>query len=310
MRLRNVAGSVIGAVALTISLVACGGAPAGPDIEALTTQFVGTWEMRSAEFVDQSVSEEDYEAISALGMHVTMDLDDSGDALLDAFGEQLEGTWEIKDESTVSVTLDGESVDMPFADDELTLEYDGETITFEKVDDEPDMDRDPSENSGGGYVEDLDEELQDDVTSDSDDASDAVSEMLSDDAMLQQQLYAESVNVTEPLNLVVADDETCRIEIIGVGTDYEGDTGYQLTFENRTNEDLILTNVTTTLEGTDIWDNATLFCAARPGGTTTGFFFFDQSLGTVTAASACEFDLGIMTADESPVAFYPVSLPQ
>lgn len=307
MRLRSMVGSFVGAVSLAVALVACGGAPSGPDLEALATQFVGTWEMSSAEFTDQSVSEDDYELIAGMGMHVTLDLDGSGNILLDAFGQQIEGTWEIKDESTVSVTIEGDTVDMPYVDDVLTLEYDGESMNFKKLDDEPDMDRDPSENSGGGTLESLDEELRDDVTQDT---PSSVSDLLTDESMLAQQLYAESVTVSAPLSVVVADDETCRIEITGVGEDFEGDSGYLVSFENRSDQDLVITNVTTTLDGTDVWDDATLFSAAHSGDTTMSFFFFDQSLGEITESSVCEFGIGVMTADESPVAFYSASLPQ
>lgn len=307
MRLRGVVGSVVGAVALAATLGACGGAPSGPDLEALATRFVGTWEMSSAEFEDQSVSEEDYEMVTEMGMHVTLDLDGSGNILLDAFGQQVEGTWEIKDENTVSVTIEGGTVDMPYADDELTLEYDGETMNFRKLDDDPDMDRDPAENSGGDALESLDEELQDEAAPGS---PSSVSDLLTDENMLAQQLYAENVTVSAPLNVVVADDDTCRIEVTGVGKDFEGDSGYLISFENRSDQDLVITNVTTTLDGVDVWDDATLFGAAHPGDTTKAFFFFDQSLGEITPSSACEFEIGVMTADENPTALYTARLPQ
>ena len=50
MKLRNVIASAVGAFALTVSLVACGGTPAGPNLDELAGEFVGTWELSHAEF--------------------------------------------------------------------------------------------------------------------------------------------------------------------------------------------------------------------------------------------------------------------
>ena len=197
MRIRNIIASFVGALALTVSLVACGGTPAGPNLEELAGEFVGTWEMSHAEFEEGPVAEEDYDALADLGLHVTLDLSESGDILFDAFGSQFEGTWEIKDESTITATLDGESVDMPVEDDELVLDYMGETMYFEKVSDEPNMDRDPSENAGGATVdEDLSENLDDleEVEGTGSGEVESIGDLLDEEQILNQQLYAASVD--------------------------------------------------------------------------------------------------------------------
>lgn len=313
MKLRNVIASAVGAFALTVSLVACGGTPAGPNLDELAGEFVGTWELSHAEFDEGPVSEEDYDAVSELGMHVTLDLDDSGDILLDAFGSQYEGTWEIKDESTVTVTLDGESVDMPYADDELTLEYQGETMYFEKVSDEPNMDRDPSENSGSSADSSVDDNLDDLEGVEGGDTSsvETISDLLNEEQILNQQLYASSVDVVEPLDITIWDDDMVLVKITGIGEDFEGDTGYLLSIENRSDTDFVVTNLTTTLDGEDVWYDATFYGPCLAGQSTEAFFYFDaDNVGTITSSSNVEFDLGLVDANEDIVGFTSVSMPQ
>ena len=314
MRIRNIIASAVGAVALTVSLVACGGAPAGPNLDEIAGEFVGTWEMSHAEFEEGPISEEEYDAVTDLGMHVTLDLDESGDILLDAFGSQYNGTWEIKDEGTVTVTLDGESVDMPITDDELVLEYMGETMYFEKVSDEPNMDRDPSENSGGAEVEGtVDENLDDleEVEGTGSGEIETISDLLTEEQVLNQQLYAASVTVTEPLDVTIWDDDMVLVKIIGIGEDFEGDTGYLMSIENRSDTDFVVTNLTTELEGEDVWYDATFYGPCLAGQSTESYFYFDlDNVGTITSASNVTFDLGLVDANEDIIGFTSVTMPQ
>mgnify|MGYP003178323867 FL=1 len=43
MRATRNAVALAGALALAVTLAACGGTPAGPDLEKLRTEFVGSW---------------------------------------------------------------------------------------------------------------------------------------------------------------------------------------------------------------------------------------------------------------------------
>ena len=322
MSLRRTLGALGCALALSVSLAACGGtpAPAGPDLAALRDDFVGSWGLESAEFSDGAVSAEDIDAMEDLGMRVTLDLDDQGNLLVDAFGEQQEGSWEIKDETTLSLTLEDETVDVPFEDEQLTLTYDGETMVFEKVSDTPEMDRDPSENAGGegGFMDQLegvedelgedmgDGAVGDDATDDS--VSDDIAEMFSDETMFMMDAYVNDVTELEPMDVTVCDDEVAAIHIYATGEDYEGDTGYLMTIENRSGVDFIATNLTTTLDGVDVYDEATLGAPVRAGETSTSFFYFDTSVGAVTSASACEFTIGIVDVNENILGIYDASL--
>ncbi|HBO61753.1 hypothetical protein [Olsenella sp. An188] len=315
MRATRNAVALAGALALAVTLAACGGTPAGPDLEKLRTEFVGSWELESAEFDDQSISEEDYDSMSeTLDMHVTLDLSDEGELLVDAFGSQQEGSWEIKDEDTLTLTLGDEGVDVPYEDERLTLTYDGETMVFSKVSDEPVMDRDPSVNAGGGSLDQFDdlpvEDTDDDPIDDTLDEGDTslADELFTDEMYAWADTYAADVTVSEPLDVTVGDDDTALVKIVGVGADFEGETGYLMSFENRTDQDLVFTNISTTLEGEDVYYDATLARPVRAGETVQGFFYFDASLGEVTSASSCSFSIMAIDRSDAPVAVYSATL--
>ena len=311
MRATRNAVALAGALALAVTLAACGGTPAGPDLEKLRTEFVGSWELESAEFDDQSISEEDYDSMSeTLDMHVTLDLSDEGELLVDAFGSQQEGSWEIKDEDTLTLTLGDEGVDVPYEDERLTLTYDGETMVFSKVSDESVMDRDPSVNAGGGSLDQFDdlpvEDTDDDPIDDTLDEGDTslADELFTDEMYAWADTYAADVTVSEPLDVTVGDDDTALVKIVGVGADFEGETGYLMSFENRTDQDLVFTNISTTLEGEDVYYDATLARPVRAGETVQGFFYFDASLGEVTSASSCSFSIMAIDRSDATVAVY------
>ncbi|MBE5024380.1 hypothetical protein INF26_05860 [Olsenella sp. DSM 107455] len=303
------AGALAGALVLGVSLVACGAAPSSPDIAGLVEGCVGSWELESAEFDEGDVDAETLEEMESYGMRVTLDLDSDGDLLIDAFGQQQTGTWELRDADTLTLTLEGEGVDAPLADGRLTLAYDGETLVFTKTSDEPVMDRDPSDNAGDlgmGGLDDL-EETVDDVGHDGPEPTE-FSDLFSDELVVWQLLYTSSVEVDVPLDVVAGDDETALVKITGIGTDPVGDTGYLVSVENRTDVDFVLTNARTTVDGADVWEDATLYCMAAAGETSEGFLFVDRGVATVTEGTSCEITLAAVDHDENVLATYEVAL--
>ena len=282
------------AAALAAMLGACGGgATDGVDIsslESLEAGFVGTWEIESATSTDGDITADDIEAMNDLGMNVTVDLGDDGTMLIDVFGDQTTGTWEIKDENT------------------LTLSYEGQTMTFEKVDEEPNLDRDPSENAGG--VTDMEDTVESQIE-DVDDVSDLGSEMdelFSPESDLAMTAYAEGVTVDAPLDVTVADDETALIKITGVGTDYEGDTGYLVTVENRTGANFVAMNFETSVDGQYVDDYATLVRPVPAGESRSAFFFFDAQAVSVSADSSCTATIVLFDESLNPVGMYDLAI--
>jgi hypothetical protein len=269
--------------------------------QKLASNFVGTWEMYSATFEDGPVTNEDYQELTDYGMHTTLDLDDDGELLVDTFGSQHFGTWKIKDERTLSLTIDGDSVDAPLEDGMLTISYDGESMVFEKTDATPNMDRDPSENAGdfSGF-EDTEE-----TTSTTDDTSD----FFSAETDFYVNSYVSDVTEDSPLNVVVADDENLSITVYAVGTDYEGDTGYLMTVENKTDEDLVVLGTSFTVNGVSVSDDyATLARPVPAGQTRKAFLFFDQDVITVSEGSTCTGMIGAFDASDNNAGIYDLSI--
>lgn len=63
-----------------------------PDLTGTIEDLVGSWELESAEFDEGSVSENDLQEMESYGMRCTLDVDDDGTLLIDAFGQQQTGT--------------------------------------------------------------------------------------------------------------------------------------------------------------------------------------------------------------------------
>ena len=314
MSWRRGLGALLAAACVGGALAACG----SPDVSAIARLVeapIGSWELESAEFDEGSVSAEDLEELESRGMRVTLDLDREGSLLIDAFGEQQTGSWEIRGPETLSLTLAGETVDAPLADERLTLTYDGETLVFTKASDEPNMDRDPSENAGDpeGDLPDVEKDLgeKDDGSGDgpADDLGvNEFSYLFSDEMVAWQRIYVAGVELSTPLDLTVGDDETALVRITGIGTDSEGDTGYLVSVENRTDTDFVLTNTVTVLDGEDVWDGATLCCVARAGEAAEGFLYVDRDVATVTEGSSCEVSFVALDRGESVLATYDATV--
>ena len=300
------------AAALAASLAACGGGSGGVDLaslEELKEGFVGTWEVESASSPEGDLSAEDADARRDLGFNVTIDLDDQGAMLLDVLGDQSEGTWEIKDEGTLTLSIDGEPLDAAYEDGRIMLSYDDMSMTFEKSDDTPDMDRDPKENAGDavGLEEDLEDEVEDQLDDVQGMGSD-VEDLFAPESDLAMTSYAESVTVDAPLDITVADDETALIRVTGVGTDYEGDTGYLVTIENRTDADLVAMNFDTFVDGTYVDEYATLVRPVPAGESRAAFLFFDADVVSVSASSSCTATIVLFDTSLNPVGVYELSV--
>lgn len=289
-----------------------------PDMVGIVERYVGSWELNSGTFDEGEVSEEDYqEMVDTLDMHTTLDLDPEGNLLVDAFGSQQTGTWMMDDETTLVLTLDGEDAEAVLEDDLLTLSYEGESLSFEKVSDTPDMDRDPSENAGRGAEvlglgddpEDVDgpEDVatpEQDVEEEYGDLSDLVEGLFSDVMFDWSEAYVRSVTETAPLDVAICDDDVACIRVVGLGEDSEGDTGYLLEIENRTATPFAALNLDTTLDGVDVYDYATLGCPVRAGETARAFFYFEREACVVTPESACEFSVLLLSEEGEFVGYY------
>lgn len=301
-----------------------------PNMVGIVERYVGSWELNSGTFDEGEVSEEDYqEMVDTLDMHATLDLDSKGNLLVDAFGSQQTGTWMMDDETTLILTLDGEDAEAVLEDDLLTLTYEGESLSFEKVSDTPDMDRDPSENAGRGAevlglgedAEDADDpdDPEDVATPEQDveeeyveeeygDLSELVEGLFSDVMFDWSEAYVQGVSETASLDVAICDDDVACIRVVGLGEDSEGDTGYLLEIENRTAVPFAALNLDTTLDGADVYDYATLGCPVRAGEMARAFFYFEREACVVTPESACEFTVLLLSEEGEFVGYYQASV--
>lgn len=311
MNMRRSFGALVGAVALSVSLVACGGGSGTPDLAEMRDEFVGTWELVSMETESTTYDEDDVASMAEAGMLVTLDLDEGGDLIYNELGTQHEGTWSVESEDALELDIAGSTIDVPYANDQLTLDVPAGIMTFEKASDTPNMDRQPEDNAGGALTDEEDQKDDEKDVDDSDSGDTDLGELadrFTDEAIVAQDLYVMDIEKTADLDVTMADDETARIVVTGIGTDFEGDTGYMLTIENRSDQDLYIENIATELDGEDVYDYATVARVIKAGETADAFLFFDSSVCTVTEDSSCYFAVGLFDIDANIVAAYEATI--
>ena len=312
MSLKKSIGALAGALVLGVSLVACGGGASTPDLAGLRDELVGTWELVSADSAGETWDEGVVDDMADAGMLVTLDLDEDGNLIYNEVGNQQDGSWSVKDDGGLTFEIGGATVDVPYEDDQLTLKSGDMTMVFEKESDDPNMDRQPKDNVGN-TVEELTDEL---VESDGDDTGDTAdvndpdsfAYLFNDEMIFMQKMIYAGATETAPLDLTVADDAAVLIQITGIAEDVEGDTGYLVHVENRSDMDLVVVNYTTTLDGQDVWDYATLSCTVRAGESDDAFFYFDHDVVTVGEGSAVEATLVALDVNQDLHGLYSMSL--
>ena len=121
------------AFALCLALVGCGGSSEVDEATAAKEAFAGTWDLSGMSQNGDTTGSEDIQTLAALGMKVTLSLNDDGTAQLVVFDTTMSGTWEVVDATTATATLEGQSADMTIDEaGELTLAESGSTMTFKK----------------------------------------------------------------------------------------------------------------------------------------------------------------------------------
>lgn len=309
MSLKKSIGALAGALVLGVSLVACGGGASTPDLAGLRDELVGTWELVSADSAGETWDEGVVDDMADAGMLVTLDLDEDGNLIYNEVGNQQDGSWSVKDDGGLTFEIGGATVDVPYEDDQLTLKSGDMTMVFEKESDEPNMDRQPEDNAGAldeGLTEDVVDDAPDDLGDDVD--TDDFAYVFTDDMIYMQEMIYLGAEQTAPLDVTVADDETLLFQVTGLATDFEGDTGYLVHIENRTDTDLVISNQTTELDGSDVYDYATLLCTVRAGESADGFFYFDSDYCTVSEGSSLNAIFAAQDISQTPVGIWTLTL--
>ena len=96
--------------------------------------FIGAWIMTSLvnENDEDSLSSDDLAALATIGLSFELTLSNDGKAVLNFFGEEMEGTWTVKSATVITMEFDGQPLDATLANGKLTIgDIDG-VMTFEK----------------------------------------------------------------------------------------------------------------------------------------------------------------------------------
>ena len=84
------------AVALCVALAGCaGGGTAGSADNS--ANFQGTWVLSGGNADGQELTAESIEAMEQMGLHVYIQMNEGGSAVVSLFGSDYDGTWEAKD---------------------------------------------------------------------------------------------------------------------------------------------------------------------------------------------------------------------
>ena len=113
-------------------------------------------------------------------------------------------------------------------------------MVFDKASDEPNMDRQPEDNAGDVSVDPTEDPVETDDPVDTSDPN-SFAYLFSDEMVFMQQMIYAGATQTTPLDVTIADDPTALIQITGLAEDIEGDTGYLVHVENRSDVDFMVT---------------------------------------------------------------------
>ena len=295
MKAKRLCAMLVSAIALVIALVGTTGCT---NLDQYKSNYVGTWELYSADFEGTSsdIDHDTYVLMSdAYDMHTTIDFDSDGNCLIDTFGTQYTGTWKVKDEKTVTLTIEGDSVDCPVdSDGRLTFSYENESMLFEKKDNTPDMDHSSSTYSGTGLGD----------TSSSDISSSYLS---SSESEAYEDAYVDDVIEVSAKDVTVAQDEYVTIKVYAIGSDYEGDTGYLMTVYNNTDNDIYAAS-NDDFKVDDTTATGNLYRHVGSADTKKCFMYFSQSEVKITDTSACTGTISVYGADFSLLGTYSLNV--
>lgn len=295
MKVKRLCAVLASVIALVVVLAGC--AVPGTDLEALKSSYVGTWELYSADFegTESDISHDSYLYMSeTLGMHATIDFDSDGTMLADIFGTRFTGTWSMKDEKTITLDSEGDTFDCPLdSNGSLVVDYNGESMIFEKKDDTPDMNRTDSITVP-----------TEDVSSSSDTS---LSDLSSPESDAYMDTYIDGVTELGTKDVTVAQDDYVTIKVYAIGSDFEGDPGYLMTIYNNTDNGIFVAGVDDfQVDGTAV--TANLFRHVGSADTKKCYLFFDQGEVALTDSSTCTGTIEVYGMDYTLLGTYDLSV--
>ncbi len=314
MKIKKYLAALVGMLALCLAIVGCGGSSgsgsgSGSDsgfASSARDSFVGTWQLYEADYEDDEY-DADPDTIAAMaeaGLVATIDMDADGNLVFDMFGSVYEGTWEVKDASTVTINLEGDTEDCTIDGDLLTLEREGDKLVFEHIDSIPEMDHSDSESAI--IDEGTEAEEQTNATSDSDETT--IDDLKDPEADANALAYVEDVTEVYSVssNALVSDD--VAVTPYAIGSDYEGDPGVLFTIENNRDTDIFLVSEDDFQVNGSAAD-ATLFRHINAGETTKAYMFFDQNeVGSAEDFTSVSGTISLYDGDGMYITSFTINL--
>ena len=311
MKIKKYLAAIVGMLALCLAIVGCGGGSSsgsgsGSGISEPTVSrddFVGTWKLYEADYADDEY-DADPETIAMMadaGLVATIDMDGDGNLVFDMFGSIYEGKWEIVDESTIKIDLDGDTENCAIDGDLLTLERDGDKLIFQHVDSTPEMDH-----SEPAVVENPTE--PEPTTTDSGDDEVTLDDLKDPEADANALAYIEDVTEVYSVNAAAAEKGGVSIRPYAIGSDYEGDPGILFEIVNGTDGDIfIVSEDDFQVNGSPA--DATLFRHINAGDTTKAYLFFDQNeVGSAEGFSSVSGTISLYDGDGNYITEFTINL--
>ena len=121
-------------VALALCMLALSGCSGGgQDNAELQKNFQGTWKMCGMAEGDEEYGESDIDLIVSLGGECNLVLNEDKTAKFVYFGEEENGTWEVKNATAITLKVSNDSTEVTLKDEKLTITVDDTSLTFKKA---------------------------------------------------------------------------------------------------------------------------------------------------------------------------------
>lgn len=292
--------AVVGALALCISLVACG--RGGTDFKA---NFVGTWEIAS---LTEDGVETDAETLAAMkdyGLNVYLELNENGSASFELFGEAMEGTWDASSAEKGTVTFEGSSAPMVLGDGRLSMESDNSKLVFEKID--------PSQKqTTSGSTGNLEQPEEDPATSEDEPAESQDDNGLEEDLGGLTSWGGDDIDdLDDPtaMGILVVDDDNFTIKILAKGL-YVGDPAFYFEVTNKTDAEVGINSVDGTWTVNGEAHDPIVLESISAGETlgTIGWFSADEIGTDMNALGTIKGQLEMYNEDYETLATYDVTI--
>lgn len=243
--------------------------------------FVGVWQIQNIEEENGKlgVSQESLDLVQAMGGDIALELkeDGTGELMLTFEGNQT--TWSASQQGKGSIAIireDGSKIDMSMTLEDGALRIgskkDG-TMVFAKVEGE---------------------------------AADKAKSAAKGEALAE----LDNVEISDEMNVVLTDNDNCKIVVRGKGKDLADNAGYELKVTNRTDKSIVaFVSGVDEFKANDSADvEVFLSIDVRPGRVANGFMHFAKDGKPLSSIDSASGVLCVQNEDGEELGAYPFNL--